>query len=333
MSEAATVTPTPTPAVEAPALPEDFNEYEATRRAQDRGEEPPAKPAETPSEAPAEPPKGEETPEAKTAAEPETEEEEEQEEGAEEKPEHPRKKGGFQKRIDKLTREKRELEARIEALERGSAEKPAGSAPEKPEDKTPKPAPEGKPKVEDFDTYEEFTEALTDWKLEQREKQRAETQSRTAAESAYREQAKTYAQAEAQARKAHDDYDEVLEGVEDVRLPAHVEQAIFEDPQGPELAYYLAGNREDLERIVGLPPIAAVREIGKISARLTPPEKPASGDKPKPSEPKPKVTSAPKPIVPVGGAASGGTPSIHDESLASDYASWEKQRRAQIKGR
>jgi len=43
----------------------------------------------------------------------------------------------------------------------------------------------------------------------------------------------------------------------------------------------------------------------------------------------PKVTKAPKPITPVGGGASGGTPSLTDDALASDYSAWRKVRSAQ----
>lgn len=347
MPETATATATPAP--EPAVLPDDFNEYEAARRAEERGEAPPAKTSEAPAEPAKEPeeePAAEPQSDAETAEESETEEDEQQE-GEEEEVEpetgkEPTKepgrkpKRGYQKKIDKLTRRVHELEGELHAQRERLVEPPAGTAAEKTgEEPKPAAAPAGKPKVEDFETYEEFTEALTDWKLEQRvqklEKDRAEQERQREVKQAFSTQKQAWDGRLAESKAAHDDYDDRMADVSDVELPAHVDQAIFESENGPELAYHLAGHRDELERIVKLSPLSAVRELGRIEAQLKTPPKPAAGDKTRTPAVTPRVTSAPKPISPVGGAASGGTPSLNDAALASDFNAWEKQRRAQLK--
>lgn len=262
------------------------------------------------------------TPEAESAEEADASEVslegDEEESDSDEQPgaEQPKRKGGFQRRIDKLTREKRELEARIAALEAklagGTGKTPAG------EDHEPTPPGEapGKPKPEDFDTYEAYTEALTDWKLEQRERERAR-------QEAERRVFERWLQRIEAARQAHPDFDEVVDS--DTPVSAAMQQAILESDLGAEIAYWLGKHRAEAERISQLPPIAAIREIGRIEASLSQAE-----PSPKPKAP---ITRAPKPVTPVSGGKAGGVSDPYDPSLAEDYAAWERARRAELKRR
>jgi hypothetical protein len=302
----------------APAAPEseDFAEYEAWRRAREAGD---ADEEDTQSEAPARP-AAESAEEADTSDQsPEGEDSEPDED--EQAAEQPRRKGGFQRRIDKLVREKRELEARLAALEQrlagGEHKPPAGEAADGTK-QTPAASDhaDGKPRPEDFDTYEAYTEALTDWKLEQRERQRAQQEAERRVFDSW------MARIEA-ARREHPDFDEVVDS--DVPVSEAMQRAILESDQGAEVAYWLGKHPEEAARIAKLSPIAAIREIGRIEASLA---------KPSPS-PKPKatVTRAPKPVSPVSGGKAGGSASVYDDSLAEDYTAWERARRAELKRR
>ena len=292
----------------APAAPEteDFGEYEAWRRAQAAGGT--AADEDTESEAPAKP-AAESAEEADTSDESPEGDASEPDEAEEEQA--PKRKGGFQRRIDKLVREKRELEARIAALEKRLAggEQAAG---ESGETRRPAAAEEGKPKPEDFDTYEAYTEALTDWKLEQRERQRVQ-------EDAQRRVYESWMARIQAARQAHPDFDEVVDS--DVPVSAAMQQAILESDNGAEIAYWLGKHPEEAERISKLPPIAAIREIGRIEASLAAP----------PPQPKAPVTRAPKPVTPVSGGKPGGARDVYDPALAEDYNAWELVRRAELK--
>jgi hypothetical protein len=298
----------------APPETDDYADYAAWRAAQEAAAA--DHDDDTPSEAPAAKPEAESAEEADASeVSPEGDEEESE---SDEQPgaEQPKRKGGFQRRIDKLTREKRELEARIAALEAKLAGGAGTGAPpgEAEHQARPAEAP-GKPRPEDFDTYEAYTEALTDWKLEQRERERAR-------QDAERRVFESWMERIDAARKAHPDFDEVVDS--DTPVSAAMQQAILESDQGAEIAYWLGKHPEEAERISKLPPIAAIREIGRIEALLSSKKEPSP-------KPKATITRAPKPVTPVSGGKASLTGDIYDPALAEDYTAWERARRAELK--
>lgn len=302
-------------AADVQAPPDDFNEYEAWCAKQEAAEE--ATEVEEPSEAPAEEPAAAESADEAEPSEDDEQDDDEADDEAEEKDEEsdekPRRRSGFQKRIDRLTREKRELEARLAVAEKAKEETPKEEA---------KPAePKGKPKAEDFDSYDEFTEALTDWKLAEKDRAQAAARDRAQAEEAHKAVVGKWQERAAVVKKANPDYEKVLDSAADVPIPGYVEAALLESDLGPEIAYHLAKNRKELERIVALSPASAGREIGKIEARL----------ESRPATPKPTVSKAPKPVKPVQGSRAGTAPSVYDDELAADFNAWEARRRADLK--
>lgn len=246
-------------------------------------------------------------PEGKEEAEPESKEKE---------PEEPKEKkgGGFQRRIDKLTREKRELEERLAKAEAAAKEKPA--------DEPAKPEAKPKPRSEDFDSFDEFTEALFDWKREQSEAEKAskEADSKKAAEEEAEatQLVEAHSKREEKAREVYTDYDEVMEEAGKISLPNHLGLAILQDEQSAVLAYHLAKNPDELDRLMKLGPVAAVREVGKLSAKLSQPE-------PKPQS---KKTSAPAPVQPLK-PAGGRERSIYDKDLGEDIEEYRRLRSKQ----
>lgn len=235
----------------------------------------------------------------------------------------PKKKGGFKKRIDRLNKRLSAIEQekeywRLEVLrtQQGTVQKNEATA------QKATPETSNKPKVDDFSTHDEYVEALTDWKLDQKlasEKQRQR-------EDALQTEAKTkldkHSERVNRFAKAHVDWDEVIEGVANTQLSLTVQESIIDSEQGPELMYELAKNPKELARICSLSPIAAAREIGKIEARFS-----------KPSEPselkiKPK---APAPITPVRTRGASTVKSIYDESLSQ--REYEKIRAEELKQR
>lgn len=277
----------PEETIQAPA------EFSLDTYRQTRGEVPAPAEEEKPSEAPAE------QPEAKTEPESETgnEEQEHDEEG-----EQPKKKGGFQRRIDKLTRERAEMAARIAELEaKAGGEKPAAAAPQ----------PQGKPSVENFDTYDAYVEALADWKFEQR----------AAADRQREEEAKTQAQQKDKltawgekvkaAAGKYDDFEEVAYNPAVSITPA-MQEAILDSPVGPDLAYWLGSHPQEAARISDLSPVSQARELGKIEASLATPE-----------TKKTKPSAAPAPIKPVSAAAAPSTKKPEAMSY-EEYRQWRQ---------
>lgn len=223
---------------------------------------------------------------------------------------------GAEKRIKKLSREKNALKGELEYW-RNEAMKKTHRDAEKP-GPTQNQIVQGKPKADEFNgTHEEFVEALTDWKIEQREVKKREEDVRTSQQR----QADSYIARKNEFAKAHDDFEEVTEAVSDIQISLTVQQLLLDEGGKPELAYALAKDREEYKRICSLAPLAAARELGKFEAKLV------GTDSSKTIEPK-KITKAPKPIAPVGTKAKSDL-SIYDQELSqSDF---ERLRAEQIK--
>ncbi|HEU4707931.1 MAG TPA: hypothetical protein VFS17_01330, partial [Methylophilaceae bacterium] len=175
--------------------------------------------------------------------------------------------------------------------------------------------PEGKPKQEDFATYEDYLEALAKHTVAE-ERRKAEAEAEEAKEKQTREaKAKTYAERAEKARERMPDFDDVVD--QDLPVSRAMIEVIMESDIGPDLAYYLGKNPDEATRIAQLSPIAAARELGKIEAKLTPADK---TDPPKPSD-------APKPPNPVKGTTTVSSSPADNDSTDS----WMKKRNKQVR--
>ena len=160
-----------------------------------------------------------------------------------------------------------------------------------------KPAASEKPNPDSFKTTEEYLEALTDWKVDQRVKAEAESREKAQRETRRNEEAAQlsaeYRKREEAAKSKYDDFEDV---VYDPRLPITdaMLATIQQSDSGAELAYYLGKNPEEAARIARLSPFLQAKELGRLEAKL-------------PSEPPAKKTSsAPAPIAPVKPKGDGG---------------------------
>ena len=164
-------------------------------------------------------------------------------------------------------------------------------------------------------------EALTDWKVDQRDKAR-EIQAKEAQVKTEHQKAIEAHQAKVQSfKEAHADFDDVLEDVNDVPMSITVQQAILSADNSAELMYQLAKHKDEYKRICALPPIAAAKELGKFEVKYLK----ASSDE----TPTPTTTKAPKPVSPVrGGKGSSVRKSIDDPNLSQ--REYERLREEQI---
>jgi hypothetical protein len=218
---------------------------------------------------------------------------------------------GVQKRIDELTREKRELERRnhelaMAALRRG--ETPAGNQ-NQGAGKEPKP--------EDFTSYNDYLTARETWnesRLLAKAREQLRNEMRAAAETQTRTQRqKAYSDAVEKAAERYEDYDEVVHNRDLQISPAMAEVIMEAGEKGPDLAYWLGSHPEDSARIARLNPVAAARELGRIEATLTTPQ------------PK-KTTQAPEPPKTVAGK---DTATKDMERMSTDE--WMKFRNKQVR--
>lgn len=242
---------------------------------------------------------------------------EEPEEG-EKKPEpDANKKAVAEKRIARLTREGKqkdaafaELSARMAKLENG------GQAPVKPqavETKADEPSP--KPKPDQFADYEEYTEALADWKFDQRiakmetaakaeEDKKAVEAARTNVVNAWNESVK-------EAMERYDDFEEIVN--RNAQIPEVVGSAIVEGGM-TDVAYFLGQNPAMCKELMKMTPIQALVKLGEIQHELAPMEATSTE-----GAPAPKIkTRAGEPIRPVAGHSTKSTVPV-DELPYSEY--------------
>lgn len=250
--------------------------------------------------------------------------EDQDDEESESKEEKPKKKGGFKKRIDKLAKRLSERDREVEYLRAETERLRASNAPKK-EEVAAKPAAqaeEGRPHPDNYETNAEYVEALTDWKIEQRDKANEVKAKETQVKTEFEAELTKFRQGMKEIKNSAPDYDEVFDGVADVFVPAAHQTIFFDSEFGPKLMYELAKDPKEFARICELPLAAAARAIGRFEAKIL--------DTPvKPETKEFKKTKAPPPIAPVGANSSGSTrKSIYDPNLSQ--AEYERLRRDQI---
>lgn len=218
-----------------------------------------------------------------------------------------KKKGGFQRKIE---RQERELaEARAESarkdalLEKALAaiEKTAGGKQE--QQAATENAP---PSRDDFDDYQEFLEARTEWKTKETiraEMAKGAEERRQVQEQEQQRQAQTSVEQQLEDRKAkgrekYKDFQEVALA-DDVPINPLMAEIIAGSDNGEDMAYFLGKNRDEALRIARLSPLAAAKELGALEASL----------KAKPVV-VPKTTTAPAPATPVSGSSGSATQDV-----------------------
>lgn len=206
-------------------------------------------------------------------------------------------KDGVQKRIDELTKKRREAERRVSELEAELEQhrRAAGGETEQAAQLTERPDPD------DFETYEEYEEALVDWKIDQREAKKQADDEAARQERETTSKAARLNTAMMDGAAAYPDFDQVTRNPA-LQFSQAMAEAALETDDPTEIIYHLAKNPEESARIARLSPLAAAREIGKIEAALTKNKETDSGsDAEKELEQAKRKTKAPDPINPLKG--------------------------------
>ncbi|MDE2098393.1 MAG: hypothetical protein KGL39_14160 [Patescibacteria group bacterium] len=207
---------------------------------------------------------------------------------------------GFQKRIDKLTKEKYQLEARIAEFERQRQEQAAQVQQRQQVQQQAQAQPQGKPTLDQFQSYDAYVEALADWKFQERQAQaQREAAQRTQVEAAQKQQQEfkerfdSYRERVNAAATKYEDWDDVTS--KNVIVPESASLAIIDSEQGPDITYFLGKHPEVVDELHEMTPTQQIARIAVIGYELAHPKAP-------------KVTTkAPAPVQPVGGSAQGNT--------------------------
>jgi hypothetical protein len=246
----------------------------------------------------------------------------------------PRKKS-VQERINEVTRARREAERRAEKAERELAQLRATQQqpPPKKEEQPPKEPAAGEedpnaPKPDDYEYGEldsRYIRALASYEAnkvfnEQRQKDEQSRQTReqedrqVAAREAFEEMI------DAGAKKHEDFYQRVVIDSEEGKWPLSetLGELLLGSDVGDDIAYHLATNPEEADRVYRSSPVEQARYFGRMEAKFSAGQAAATGDTGKPA---PKTPKAPAPIESARGA--GGQ--FHATADTDDFSAFEQR--------
>src|SRR6185312_1796681 len=152
---------------------------------------------------------------------------------------------------------------RAETLERENARLKEQLTPAKTQEEPKEPV------RENYKTDKEYADALVDYRVEQKFKERDAEGHQQAVKDRQREVVTTFLGRVEKAREIVPDFDEVMSAA-DVDVPNDIAGYIQESELGAELGYHLAKNPQVIERLSKLTPARQLVEIGKIEGTLKP---------------------------------------------------------------
>lgn len=211
----------------------------------------------------------------------------------------PKQKNGFKRKIARLEAEVAQLRSQSQ------------SGQNQPKVEEAKPV-EGKPTADKYTDYNEYLEALADYKadakvkeaLDKRDNQTREQELRKTLES----KREAFDKQRAELREIYPDIDEVFEAYDDVKLNPALGAAITDSDMPVRVAYEIGKNAEEFERLndpkLGI--IAINKAIAKIEARL---------EKGQVEVKAAVTTKAPPPIKPVQKSSSTSSGYSEDDSF------------------
>ena len=221
-----------------------------------------------------------------------------------------------QERIDQITKARREVEREKEYWKSVALQK-TNIPEEEPAPKVEIP----KPKLEQYESIEDYTEAMFSWKEQQNkaiEARRAREDTKIKAEQKRLESEKQFMERAEKFRKNHPDFDDVI------AVPVFtgaMRQVILELDNGAILAYHLGlpENKKTAEKISTLPVHLQIYELAKLETQLLLAEKSN------------KTPGAPPPINPLNsGTGSELNKDTSKMSEAEFYAYDEAKKRAEV---
>ena len=196
------------------------------------------------------------------------------------------------------------------------------------ESMSPKSAPEGKPKSDDFETWEEYTEALTSWKVDEIRKSERDTQVKAQVEQTKTGIFKDFEKrmgAKIQADPTIRDRisDTVLQlrplsVLRDGERPGPLNllaEQFLRSPASAELMVYFSDNESELQRFSTLHPLRFGVELGKIEARFV-------ADAPNTATAQVETSKAKPPVRPVTGGPATGEREPSDDASFDDHVKY-----------
>lgn len=212
---------------------------------------------------------------------------------------------------ERLSKERRRLERTLRAeMERDFYKNQVETAKSQQQQ-----APKGRPQLKDFENDPDgYMDALTDWKIEQREAARAkESEGKKSAEEAERQQEQATREMFDAVQKGAGKYKDFQEVAfaEDLEVSESLAKAIVRGSDVPaDVLYHLGQNPELASRLSAMTYERQIREVAALEAKLTA---------------KPQPTKAPAPITPVNPTAGAGK-DYSQMSTAEHVNAWRNRK-------
>ena len=270
-------------------------------------------------------PQPEETPRAEGVSDEAVSEEESAASPAEsEAEEEPKKsKGGFQKRIDELTRRYYEENQRRQQIEQQLSQYQQQLNQTTREQSKPQVQQYGDPDIgltsDQLQAYEQdlahwYEQGVTEQKRQQEEAERQQREQQRKVEQHAKVQEKI-----ASAREKYPDFEEVVMNpnippLSQINEAAY--EAMTESENMADVAYYLGRNPHEVLKFQGMSPVQAAMEVAKLERRVAKPAKTS-------------VTKAPTPPPDVGGKSGASS----DISNIDDIEAWMRERQRQVQSK
>lgn len=252
------------------------------------------------------------------------------------------KGGGWQRRIDKLTKElNEERRARQVAEAKGTERTPTEQAKDKPVEQGQRSKPkssdlkaDGTPKYPDYDAFLEDYAAWRDEQLEEKFSGKlTEAQKKAQTDAENQKQEKVITEAFEKRTKAaqakHDDFEETVFGEDSPISEGRIQSGsvidgfiLDPDNEGIEVLYHLCKNPGEIDRISKLSPQKQIRELGKIEDSILA----SNGTEEKHSPDQKKVNGLPPPIRPVATGTAKSAVKLSELGM-DDYAKARKEGR------
>lgn len=239
--------------------------------------------------------------------------------------------------IDGLLGRRKALKDEVDALETrkrsATADQPAATAPAA--ETKPAPAAEtkqaewqrikalpGAPKVDQFESYEDYSIALGLFVADTREAEKAAKatadQTKADADRVLGEVTASWRTKVDAARKVYADFDAVaLQAPTTIRPGSVIDAWILESDKGAEVLYYLQKHPEQVARIDALSQINAARALTQIESELGKP-------------PLKTITDAPAPVTAIGKKGSDPVDPIGSAVAKGDFAAFRREKRARL---
>lgn len=208
------------------------------------------------------------------------------------------RQSGWERRVGKLTARNKELEQRLQALE-GKNRDESGGKPEKE-------AKSGKPQLADYNSYEDFIEAIADWKADEKINSSREQSERQTQDKAFNKRFN-------EGRKSFKDWDSVV--TDDVSISKAMQTAIKDSDIPADIIYYLGQNPDEADAILELSEQRQIKAIGRIEDKLEASKSKGGGDKGRER----RQSAAPAPLK-TNTSTKGGNRKTYEEMSFAEFA-------------